>query len=225
MSKVVSKTRQVGMAGAFAVAFAVMGAVALLMTTASATLAATAPVISRPPEDSYDNDAAFTLSGTAPANTTLKVYEESVGQYYVGHVNVDSTGKWALALSGVSEDKHAYKAKVTDMDGSVSTWSNTRTVKVDTKAPAAPYLAPYFSGGKAYGTVEPNNTVEVFMTHDTTTSLGTAQADGQGNWSSKEIFISMGKGDAYWFKAKATDPAGNVSGRSDERLTNVIDTD
>ena len=92
---------------------------------------------------------------------------------------------------------------------------------MDTKAPAAPYLAPYFSGGNAYGTAEPNSKVEVFMTHEKTTSLGTVQADGQGNWS-KEISNSMGDDGTYWFKARATDLAGNVSGWSDERMTSII---
>ncbi len=41
MSKVASRTRQVGMARAFAVALSLMAAVALFMTTASASLAAT----------------------------------------------------------------------------------------------------------------------------------------------------------------------------------------
>jgi hypothetical protein len=203
----------------------VMVAVALLMTTASATLAATAPpapVISSPPEGSYDNDGAFKLSGTAPTNSVVRVFEGSVGQYYVGSAQVDSAGKWALPLSGVADGKHAYQARVTDLASSlVSSWSNPRTVIVDTKAPAAPYLAPYFSGDFAYGTAEPNSKVELFVTHGNTTSLGTVQADGQGKWR-MDISISMWEEGAYWFKARATDLAGNVSGWSDERCTNVL---
>ena len=226
MSEVASKAMQAGMARGFAVAFSVMVAVALLITTASATLAATAPpapVIVSPPEGSYDNDGAFKLSGTAPTNSVVKVFDTVSGrEYYQGTAEVDSAGKWALPLSGVADGKHAYQARVTDLASSrVSSWSNTRTVIVDTKAPAAPYLAPYFSGGNAYGTAEPNSKVEVFMTHEKTTSLGTVQADGQGNWS-KEIFNSMGDDGTYWFKARATDPAGNVSGWSDERMTSII---
>jgi hypothetical protein len=156
MSKVASKMRQVGMARAFAVVFSVMVAVALLMTTASAALAATAPaapVIVSPPEGSYDNDGAFTLSGTAKAYTFVQVFDASSGMKVGSTVNVNALGNWQLSLSGLSDGKHAYKARVYDKQyGVYSEWSNIRTVTVDTKAPAAPYLAPYFYGGFAYGT-------------------------------------------------------------------------
>jgi hypothetical protein len=236
MSEVASKAMQAGMARGFAVAFSVMVAVALLITTASATLAATAPpapVIVSPPEGSYDNDGAFTLSGTAPTNSVVKVFEVVSGRTnYQGIAQVSATGEWALPLQGVGDGKHAYKAKVTDLASSlVSNWSNTRTVTVDTipGAPAAPYLLPHFndtplgSGGFASGTAEPNSKVELFVTDSAmkTTSLGTVQADGQGNWS-KEFPISTWEMGAYFFKARATDLAGNVSGWSEERGTSLL---
>ncbi len=150
MSKVASRTRQVGMARAFSVAFSVMVAVALFMTTASATLAATAPpapVISSPPEGSYDNDGAFKLSGTAPTNSVVKVFDTVSGREdYQGTAEVDSAGKWALPRNGVGEGKHTYKARVTDLASSlVSSWSNTRTIKVEISEPAG--TAP--SGGSS----------------------------------------------------------------------------
>jgi hypothetical protein len=217
MGNEMSKARQVGMTRAFAVAFSVMVAVALLMTTANATLAVTAPpapAISSPPEGSYDNDGAFTLSGTASLNTTVQVFDASSGKY-VGTTKVGSGGNWGLALSGLSEGKHAYKARVYNIYGVFSAWSNTRTVTVDTKAPAAPSLsAPY--EGKISGTAEPSSTVELFKG---TTSLGTVQADSQGNWS-MAVVVSL-QSDTYYFKARATDLAGNVSGWSNTRTITV----
>jgi large repetitive protein len=230
MSEVASKTRQVGMARAFAVAFAVMVAVALLMTAASASSAATAPaapVISSPPEGSYDNDGAFTLSGTAPTNTTVKVFEGSVGQYYVGTVKADSNRNWALPLSGVKEGKHAYKAKVTDAMSNVSAWSNTRTVIVDTKATAPSITGPEGSSTMnevyvnsrtigLFGTAEPNSVVNLFDRNGN--YKGTADADGSGNWS---MDATVGQDGSYSFKAKATDQAGNVSTWSNTRYVRV----
>jgi large repetitive protein len=219
MSEVTSKTMQVGIARALAVAFSVIVAVVLLMTMASATLAVTAPaapVIVSPPEGSYDNDGAFTLSGTAKAYTIVQVFDASSGMK-LGNVSVNALGNWQLSLSGRSDGKHAYKARVySKSDGGVySDWSNTRTVIVDTKAPAAPSIAAPFEG-EISGTAEASSTVELF---EGTTSLGTVQADGQGNWN-KQVVVKL-QSDTYYFKARATDLAGNVSGWSNTCTINV----
>ena len=104
---------------------------------ASASLAATAPaapVISNPSEGSLVN-SFFTLSGTAPTNSVVKVFEVIDGTSkpsYRGDAQVSATGQWELTLSGVADGRHAYKAYATDKaTGQNSGWSNTRTVNVD----------------------------------------------------------------------------------------------
>jgi hypothetical protein len=236
MSKVASKARQVGMtrafAAAFAAAFAVMVAVALLMTTASTSLATTAPaapVIVSPPEGSYDNDGAFTLSGTALTNSGVKVFEvfDDGKTSHRGTVEVSATGEWALPLQGVGEGKHSYKAYSSGSTG-VSDWSNTRTVTVDTKAPAAPTLRVGSGGGMSSytngdikdgwlgGRAEAGSKVEVFFqdTLMSTVSSGPLAWEGS-NWTTPAVFTLNSANDAsYYFKARATDLAGNVSGWS-----------
>jgi chitodextrinase len=228
MSREASKARQVGMAGGFAVAFSVMVAVALLMMTASASLANStlpAPVISSPPEGSYDNDGAFTLSGTAWANSTLHVFNASSGMK-VGTLKVASSGNWGLDLTGLSEGKHAYKARVSTTYGLLSTWSNTRTVIVDTQAPAAPSITAPDEGASFFedtpivfsGRAEPNSTIELF---EGTNFQGAVKADLSGNWSK---VANVGQAGSYSFKAKARDLAGNVSPWSNTRTVIVPDT-
>jgi hypothetical protein len=229
MSEVASKARQVGMARAFAVAFSVMVAVALLMTMAGVAEAATAPaapVIVSPPEGSYDNDGAFTLSGTAPAYTTVHVRDASSG-IYMGSAKVGSSVDWELGLSGLSEGKHAYKARVyRSTDLAFSAWSNIRTVTVDTKAPVAPSITSPTEGSRLVenvcseygfsGTAEPGSTVELF---EGTFRQSTVQADLSGNWN---MLVKMNSLRTYYFEARATDIAGNVSGWSDTRTIEVV---
>ncbi len=122
---------------------AVTVSLVIVAMMASASLAATAPaapVISNPSEGSLVN-SFFTLSGTAPTNSIVKVFEVLDSGYTVdrGYAEVLATGKWELRLTGVADGKHAYKAYATDKaTGQNSGWSNTRTVTV--KALAAPVI-------------------------------------------------------------------------------------
>ncbi len=112
-------------------------AVVLLMATAppsSASLSSvSAPSITGPSEGQTVRPS-FTLRGTAPTNSVVKVFEVLDSGHTVdrGYAHVSATGKWELKLSSVAEGMHSYKAYATDKaTGQNSGWSNTLTVNVD----------------------------------------------------------------------------------------------
>ncbi len=91
-----------------------------------------APVFTAPLSDpSTDTDGDFSLAGTAPAGSTVKVFD---GATQVGSVPATS-GSWALALVDVADGSHTYTATATDGFGNTSTPSASRTVTVDTVHP------------------------------------------------------------------------------------------
>jgi len=103
------------------------------------TQAPSAPAITSPANNSYDNDGAFTISGTAEANSTVTTFEGTTSK---GTVTADAQGNWSKALSGVVDGSHTYTAKATDAAGNISTTSNARTVKVDTTPPTVNNVSP-----------------------------------------------------------------------------------
>jgi len=91
-----------------------------------------APVFTAPvTEPSTDTDGSFSLAGTAPAGSTVKVFD---GATQVGSLPATS-GAWALALVDVPDGTHAYTATATDGLGNVSGPSAARTVTVDSVRP------------------------------------------------------------------------------------------
>ncbi|HRQ80266.1 MAG TPA: putative Ig domain-containing protein, partial [Azospirillaceae bacterium] len=101
-----------------------------------------------------------------------------------------------------------------------------QTYTLDNSAPNAPSAADMTAGTDSgssnsdnltndttptfTGTAEANATVTLYDT-DGTTVLGTATADGSGNWTITSSALSAG---AHTITAKATDAAGNVSSAS-----------
>jgi hypothetical protein len=226
MSKGVSNAMQVGKIRVFAVTLAVMVAVTLLITMTNASLAATAPaapVISSPTEGSFVT-GAFTLSGTAPTDSVVHVYNPST-EAYMGNARVDASGNWGLALSGLDDGKTSFTARASK-DGVSSAWSNFRTVTVDTRAPANPSITSPTEGSrllkdvcdryKFSGTAEPGSKVELF---EGPTPKGTVKANLSGNWAMSVYLYDLR---TYYFRARATDIAGNVSGWSETRTIRVV---
>ena len=103
---------------------------------------------------------------------------------------------------------------------------STSSVLVDSQAPSAPSAPNMTSGSDSgasssdditsnstptfTGTAEAGSTVTLYDT-DGTTALGTAAADGAGNWSITSSALSAG---SHNVTAKATDAAGNTSSAS-----------
>ena len=90
------------------------------------------PTISSPIQDARLNVRSFSVSGTAEANSTVKLFEGALSK---GTARADAFGKWSVTLSGVTDGSHSYLAQATDAAGNTSAPSSARTVIVDTTKP------------------------------------------------------------------------------------------
>jgi len=177
--------------------------------------------------DKITNATTVTLSGTAEAGATVKVYD---GSTLMDTVTVNSTGHWTYNATGLANGTHSFTATQTDVAGNVSAASAASTMTVDTVA-AAPILVATFadtgvsaadhitSATKATlsGTAEAGATVKVY---DGSRLIATVTADHDGHWSYRATGLSNG---THSFTATQTDVAGNVSAAS-AASTMTVDT-
>ncbi|TKV18222.1 Ig-like domain-containing protein, partial [Citrobacter sp. TBCS-14] len=76
------------------------------------------------------NDAQPTLSGTAEANSTIKIYDNGT---YLGTAPVDANGAWNFTpTAGLGNGNHALTVTATDAAGNVSQSSAAFNIIVDT---------------------------------------------------------------------------------------------
>ena len=176
--------------------------------------------------DRITNDNTLTLSGTAAANGTVKVFD---GTTQVGTATANSSGAWSYTTSALTDGNHSLTAKVTDASGNTSAASSALAVTIDTTAPTAPKISSFSSDGQAIaassstdadhltltGTAEANSTVKVF---DGTTQIGTTTANASGAWSYTASNLADG---SHSFTSKAVDAAGNTSAASAALGVNV----
>ncbi len=151
------------------------------------------------------NDTRPTLNGTAEANTTVRIYD---GTTLVGTVTADANGNWTLPQTSttLTEGAHNFTATATDAAGNTSVASPIITINVDLTPPPAPTgLAVITNGTQVTGTAEAGSTVTI--TSSTGTVLGTAVADGSGNFSATLTPPQTGGESLIVF---ATDKAGNA---------------
>lgn len=173
--------------------------------------------------DKITNDNTLTLTGTAAANTTIKVMD---GSTQVGSATTNSSGQWTLTTSLLKDGDHSLTATATNSSGT-SAASTALAIKIDATAPTAPTLSVYSQAGASVGsstslndfilkgTAEANSTVKVF---DGSTQLGTAKANASGAWTLDINPLSKG---AHSFTATATDVAGNASTASVAKSVSV----
>ncbi|WP_156937053.1 Ig-like domain-containing protein [Bradyrhizobium sp. WSM2254] len=168
--------------------------------------------------DNVTNAKQLTLSGTAEAGSTIKVFE---GTTVIGTAKASASGTWSLTTAQLPDGNHAFTATATDAAGNVSSKSASRSILVDTLAPVAPRITAFTpdSGTVAAkttntgqltlsGTAEAGSTVKVV---EGTTVIGTTKADAGGAWSLTTAQLAAGN---HAFAAMATDAAGNVSTKS-----------
>ncbi|MCU6208008.1 BapA/Bap/LapF family large adhesin [Enterobacter cloacae] len=151
------------------------------------------------------NDTRPALSGTAEANATVRIYD---GSTLVGTVTADANGNWTLAqtTTTLTEGSHSFTATATDAAGNTSAPSTVTTILVDLTAPGAPTsLQVIANGTQVTGTAEAGSTVTI--TSGNGTVLGTATADGNGNFSAT-LTTAQTNGEALL--VYATDKAGNA---------------
>ena len=159
--------------------------------------------------DHITNDATLTLTGTAEANSTVKIYD---GATLLNSVVANGSGAWTYTTAALANGVHNMTGTASDAAANTSAVSPALSVTIDTVAPNAPVIASdsTVNANQALltGTAEANSIVKVF---DGTTLLGTAAADGTGAWNYTTSPLTDG---AHAFIATATDAAGNTSGAS-----------
>ncbi|MDH2406088.1 Ig-like domain-containing protein, partial [Bradyrhizobium sp. SSUT18] len=169
----------------------------------------------------------LTLTGSAQAGVTIKVFDQTV---QIGVATVDSNGGWSFTTGTLTDGSHSFSAVAADGVGDLSAVSTSIGVVVDATAPGAPSIATFSpDSGVAgdgitkanqltlSGTAEAGNKVLVF---DGATQVGTATVDASGNWSFATGTLVDG---THAFTGKAVDAAGNVGGASGA-LNIAVDT-
>ncbi|MCP4330653.1 MAG: hypothetical protein GY791_19845, partial [Alphaproteobacteria bacterium] len=176
--------------------------------------------------DGITADNTLTLSGVTEAGAKVKVF---LGGDLIGTVYADDDGDWTFTTDALSDGDHSFKVKAKDVAGNKSSKSAATVVTVDTSVDAPSVTGFSDDTGVSgdditaddtltiTGTAEAGATVEIF---DGASSLGTAVADGSGDWSFDTATLTEG---AHSFTAVATDVAGNTSAASGP-LAVTIDT-
>ncbi|WP_417068916.1 Ig-like domain-containing protein [Niveibacterium terrae] len=167
--------------------------------------------------DRLTNVTTPTLTGTAEAGSSVTLYE---GSAVLGTATADGSGNWSITSSTLTDGSHSLTARASDAAGNASGVSSVLSVTVDTSAPSAPTLVldPASDSGSSSsdritnvttptltGTAEAGSSVTLY---EGSAVLGSATADGSGNWSITSSTLADG---SHNLTAKATDAAGNVS--------------
>ena len=160
----------------------------------------TGPIGNNQPTD----DTRPTLNGTAEANATINIFDNGV---LLGTTTANGSGVWTFTPTlPLLQGNHSFTVTATDAAGNVSVTSVPAGIVVDTVPPLAPTgLTVNATGTVVTGLAEANSTVTI--TSATGTVLGTAKADGSGNFS---ITLSPAQTSGQSLLAFAQDAAGNT---------------
>src|SRR6185312_9989924 len=113
----------------------------------SVTIDAAAPVVpsitafstdSGTAGDGITNDNTLTLTGSAEANATVKVY---AGVTLLGSATANGAGAWSFTTAALANGAHSLTATATDVAGNTSAASAALNVTIDTSAPVTPAIA------------------------------------------------------------------------------------
>ena len=85
--------------------------------------------------DGITNDNTLTLTGTAEANATVKVYD---GATLLGSATANGAGAWSFTTAALANGAHSLTATATDVAGNTSASSTALGVTIDTAAPGCP---------------------------------------------------------------------------------------
>ena len=198
----------------------VTSAASAVMNVMIDTVAPAAPTITSFSTDSgtvgdhITNANTLALTGTAEANSTVKVFD---GTTLLGSVVANSSGAWTYTTAALANGAHSLTATASDAAANTSAASAALTVTIDTVAPAAPVITSFTPDTGTVGdgitnantlaltgTAETNSTVKVF---DGTTLLGSVVANSSGAWTYTTAALANG---AHSLTATASDAAGNT---------------
>ena len=182
----------------------------------------------------FTNDAQPTITGTAEAGSTVKIFDNGV---QIGSVTATG-GAWSYTPSpALSNGPHTLTFTATDAIGNASAPTAGYVINVDTVAPGAPVITSVIDDVGSVtgpvtgtnptndtrptlnGTAEANATVRIY---DGITLVGTVTADGSGNWTLPQTTLPLTEG-THNFTVTATDAAGNTSVAS-AVTTIIVDT-
>lgn len=149
------------------------------------------------------NDNTPELHGTAEANAVVRIYD---GALQIGQVTADINGNWTFTTATLPDGQHNFSVTASDALGNTSTSSAISSIVVDTLGPLAPTgLLVTNVGTRVTGLAEAGSTVTI--TSSGGTVLGTATADGNGNFT---VTLNPPQTNGEILLAFATDKAGNL---------------
>ena len=90
--------------------------------------------------DGITNDNTLTLTGTAEANSTVKVFD---GATLLGSVVANGSGAWTYTTAALANGAHSLTATASDAAGNTGAASAALSVTIDTTAPVAPSIASF----------------------------------------------------------------------------------
>ncbi len=171
------------------------------------------------------------ISGVAPGGETITMYNNGTP---IGTTVANSNGNWTFNNTGTAlpDGTYVFSATATDPNGNVSGLSMPYGVTIDTTPPQPPAITGISPGMEIgitltttsstptlFGTAQPYTQVTLYSG---TYVVGTATANGNGDWDFAYGSISPSVGVAYGITARATDIAGNVSNSSATYLATVV---
>lgn len=150
--------------------------------------------------DGLTNVRQLKIDGVTGKYAQVSVFD---GDKLVGTGKADYAGVFHVTTTSLSDGTHTLTVVGTDSSG-VSGKSESFTVTVDTKGPAAPTLGEVSASGLA-GKAEAGSTVSVY---DGKVLLGTTTAGADGAWS---LAAAINPKAVHTLTATSGDAAGNVS--------------
>src|SRR5262249_50672869 len=173
----------------------VTSAASTAMNVTIDTVAPVAPVItSFTPDTGTVGDGittanVLTLSGTAEANSTVKIFD---GATLLNSVEANASGAWTYTTGALSNGAHSLTASATDAAGNTGVASSVLAITV-TPPPGVPTIASFTTDSGVVGdhitndstltlsgSAVANSTVNIF---DGAKLLGSVTANANGAWS------------------------------------------
>jgi len=170
------------------------------------------------------NTAGQNLTGTAEANSTVRIYDSVMGAVAIATVVANSKGAWSAPIGVLNGDGlHQITAQATDVAGNPGATSTAFNIVVDTLVPSAPQAhllsdTGVDSGDTITKTPTLTGTAEIgaLIALREGTSIHTVTADSSGNWTYKPSSMADG---AHNFAITQTDLAGNLSSATNISFT------
>ncbi|MCW5945048.1 MAG: hypothetical protein KIT06_04660, partial [Cryobacterium sp.] len=170
------------------------------------------PTIAAPADGLYTNDYQPTFSG-ASDGTYFDVYTDDFLIHFCGGTVVNQA--WNCTSGTIPDGDYTYLVETTF--GATTIFSSTRTLHIDTVAPAAPTIDPIANPVNSSppflisGSAEENATVQVYADGHPV-ACPTGPIDYTGYWACSPTLSFQD--DAHTLTATQTDLAGNVSALS-----------